>query len=97
MDRQTESKDYQEYMRKKEGEWEALCIRCGACCGVFEDPCTELIRNTDGTCVCRDYEHRLGVHKTKGGKTFRCLPIRDIIHMSWDHDHLCAYKKDIRP
>jgi hypothetical protein len=89
--------DYAAHQRRKEQEYEAVCCRCGACCGAFDDPCTELIRKADGTCACRVYAQRLGEHQTAGGKKFRCLPIRDIIHMSWDHDHLCAYKQNIRP
>ena len=88
---------YRAYLAEKEQEWETLCLRCGACCGAYEDPCRELKKGTDGKYFCGIYSRRYGARQTVGGKKFRCMPLRDIIHMSWDHDQLCAYKKDIKP
>jgi hypothetical protein len=70
-----------------------MCIRCGACCGAFEDPCSRLVREQDGTYRCDAYEIRLGLQRSVSGKKFRCVPIRKVLHKSWSHDHLCAYKK----
>ena len=89
--------EYRGYLADKEREWENLCLRCGACCGAYEDPCRELRKDPDGKYSCGVYERRYGARQTVSGKKFRCMPIRDIIHMAWDHDQLCAYKKDIKP
>ena len=93
----SEEEKYRLSQTQKEQEWENLCLRCGACCGAFEDPCKNLHQGADGKYFCGVYSRRYGAHETVGGKKFRCMPIRDIIHMSWDHDQLCAYKKDIKP
>ena len=88
---------YQNYLEAQERAWESQCLRCGACCGAYEDPCKGLKKDHEGKYFCDIYSRRYGPHETIGGKKFRCMPIRDIIHMSWDHDQLCAYKKDIKP
>jgi len=88
---------YHDYSAAQEREWEILCLRCGACCGAYEDPCKDLKRGQENEYFCGVYSRRYGPRETAGGKKFRCLPIRDIIHMSWDHDYLCAYKKNIKP
>jgi hypothetical protein len=94
-DRQQEA--YQDRLADKEREWENQCLRCGACCGAYKDPCRDLKKGSDGKYSCGVYSRRYGAHETVGGKKFRCMPIRDIIHMSWDHDQFCAYKKAIKP
>jgi hypothetical protein len=74
--------------------WEATCTRCGACCGIIEgDPCEHLVETPDGKYACEIYENRFGLHKTRSGKPFRCVPIRDILHKSWPGDSCCGYKK----
>jgi hypothetical protein len=92
-----EEKRYEEHLASQEAEWENLCLRCGACCGAFEDPCRELRKDQEGKYFCHVYSRRYGPHETVGGKKFRCMPIRDIIHMSWNNDQLCAYKNAIKP
>ncbi len=77
-------------------EWENTCSRCGACCGIVEgDPC-ERLAIENGKYFCRIYENRFGLHKTVGGKPFRCVPIRDILFQSWPVDHGCGYKKKLK-
>jgi len=93
------ARDEERYLQenlRKEQEWEALCCRCGACCGAFEDPCRNLVRNADNTFHCAAYEHRLGMQQTVGGKEFCCVPIRVILAQHWQNDRLCAYKKQFR-
>lgn len=84
---------YQDLQTKKFIEWEALCGRCGACCGSIDDPCEHLSKMENGPYVCSFYENRLGLHKTKNGKTIECVPIRNILHLSWPGDQCCGYKK----
>ncbi len=75
-------------------EWEETCRSCGACCGIVEgDPCEFLAAQDSGKFFCRIYENRFGLHKTRAGKEFRCVPLRDIIHKTWPGDMGCAYKK----
>ncbi len=74
--------DEVEYLKKQEedeAKYEALCRRCGACCGALgPDPCEELRKDKSGKYFCSVYEHRIGVHKTISGKQFACVPIRDL-------------------
>jgi len=97
MDNNSQQERYQDHLAEKERQWENQCLRCGACCGAYEDPCRNLKKSPDGEYSCGVYSRRYGAHETVKGKKFRCMPIRDIIHMAWDHDQLCAYKKDIKP
>ncbi|MCK9594994.1 MAG: hypothetical protein PHH68_03365 [Candidatus Omnitrophica bacterium] len=89
---QSTAGDYEKYMITREKDWEALCLRCGACCGAFEDPCEHLLKGADGKFYCGTYESRLGEHKSRAGHPFNCVPIRDIVHKHWKNDHQCAYK-----
>jgi hypothetical protein len=88
--------DYEAYMREKELAWESQCKRCGACCGAYADPCEELRKDEQGKYYCASYEHRFGMHSSKGGLRFKCVPVRTILHRHWDHEHLCAYKTALR-
>ncbi len=89
--------DYSQYMEEQEARWEGLCRRCGACCGVFEDPCEHLLRsNTAGEYYCDIYGTRFGLRRTVSGKEFNCVPLRGILHKHWAADHLCAYKEELR-
>ena len=58
---------------------EQRCLRCGRCCGRDSDPCEHLIENKDGTFACAVYENRLGWHKTVSGRSFRCVPIEEVM------------------
>jgi len=85
---------YQKLQEQQEHIWEAKCLRCGACCGIVEgDPCEHLEELSSGKYVCSIYENRFGEHKTRSGKPFLCVPIRNILHQSWPGDECCGYKK----
>ncbi len=74
-------------------KWEDVCKCCGACCGVVDgDPCLHLVTQKDGKYFCDIYDRRFGIRKTKSGKTFRCVEIRDIINKPWPGRNNCAYK-----
>ena len=63
-----------------EDRFEALCKRCGQCCGSTDgDPCRELRQDpVTQSYYCAEYAHRLGRHTTVNGKEFTCVPIRDV-------------------
>ena len=85
---------YQKLQEEQLKRWEATCTRCGACCGITEgDPCEHLVEAGNGKYLCGIYENRFGLHQTRSGKPFRCVPIRDILHKSWPGDICCGYKK----
>lgn len=93
-----EDRDYIEYQKHKNSEYESLCKRCGACCGVKDgDPCEELVAEPDGVHYrCRVYETRLGPRKTVSGKEFTCVELRVILDKSWAGHPECAYVKALR-
>jgi len=84
------------YLKNKEQEWEDLCIRCGGCCGSFDDPCVHLRKDKHKKYYCEIYETRLGLHKTVGGEEFNCVGVKEIIRTRWKNDHLCACKREVR-
>ena len=91
---QSEEVLYLDLQDRKLQEWEDTCLSCGMCCGVKDgDPCEHLTQE-DGRYRCRIYSHRFGLHQTRQGREFRCVPIRNILHQSWPGDSLCAYKKN---
>lgn len=63
--------------------YEGLCKRCGRCCGLENDLCAELVKQADGTYLCRDYQHRIGKHRTVGGNEFTCVEIRDHVALGY--------------
>ena len=79
---------------QKQDEWvkesEALCLRCGECCGLKSDPCSNLVRTQDGRYGCKVYDKRLGSQKTVSGKTFTCVPIREVIKKGLPYSS-CGY------
>ena len=78
-------------------EWEQTCVKCGACCGVFDkNPCEHLSETTDGKYFCSIYENRLGIHNTANGTSIKCVPIRKILHETWPGDSNCGYKKNYK-
>ncbi|MFO8052684.1 MAG: hypothetical protein R6U54_01820 [Candidatus Omnitrophota bacterium] len=83
----------QKHLEKKEQEWESLCVRCGACCGAFDDPCLHLKKDKFGNYYCQIYSKRFGIRKTLNGQLFRCVPIKKLLRTHWKNDHLCPYKK----
>ena len=75
--------------------WEALCHRCGACCGIEEgDPCEHLVQTGRGVYACAIYEQRFGIHKTINGSMTRCVPIRAILYTAWPGRQQCGYVKE---
>lgn len=89
-----DEKRYHDLQDKKLYEWEALCRRCGACCGRVEgDPCSHLVHDKEGNYGCAIYNDRFGMRHTLGGREFYCVPIRDILHKNWPGDDQCSYKK----
>lgn len=81
------------YFKNKEEEWENLCLRCGGCCGAYDDPCLHLKEEAKGRYFCEIYLQRLGVRKTAAGEKFNCVPVKEIIHTYWKKDYLCRCKK----
>jgi hypothetical protein len=90
------TKEYQQYLNSKQQEWENLCIRCGGCCGGFDDPCLHLKKDNDNKYFCEIYQARFGQRKTVNGNKFNCVPIKEIIHTRWSNDNLCSYKRHIK-
>jgi len=89
-----EEEKYRKWQDQQLAEWEARCGCCGACCGlVDEDPCEHLVELQGHRYTCQIYENRFGLHKTRNGRPFKCVPLRDILHTSWPGDRACAYKK----
>ncbi|MGB2660848.1 MAG: hypothetical protein WBD04_00490 [Candidatus Omnitrophota bacterium] len=74
-----ESKTYDRYLQERYDTFEAVCKRCGDCCGANDDPCRNLVRREDGAFFCNDYNNRLGLQKTASGKEFNCIFIREHI------------------
>jgi len=68
---------------KKQNDWlaefESLCLRCGKCCGLEQDPCANLVNDGTSKYICRTYNERLGAQKTVSGKTFICVPIGEVL------------------
>lgn len=81
-----------QWLSARNQQWEALCRNCGACCGIFEDPCENLRFGPDGSSYCAKYENRLGPQKTVSGRSFNCVNIRDKVGQSWPGDSKCGYK-----
>lgn len=85
---------YESYQEKKFEEYEALCRKCGGCCGALDgDACEHLVSKDDGY-FCDTYETRHGLRKTRSGKTFMCVPIKDVINKSWHARPGCGYLKN---
>jgi len=85
---------YESLQAKQYEEWEARCRGCGACCGATEqDPCEHLYQTAPHKFTCRIYENRFGLHHTRSGREFCCVPIRQILHKHWLGSEQCAYRK----
>lgn len=87
---------YQESLRLKEREWERLCLHCGGCCGVYDDPCKHLKEDKEGSFHCEVYNRRFGTRKTVNGEEFNCVLVKQILHIYWKKDYLCAYKQYLK-
>ena len=85
---------YTIYQDKKFAEHEALCRRCGACCGIRDgDPCEHLAFTEDEKAYCEIYNHRFGLRQTVSGTKFLCMPIRKVLFKTWSGVSQCAYQK----
>ena len=61
----SDQQKYHSLQEQQKKEWEELCLRCGACCGIFDDdPCQHLKKVKEGQFVCQIYDNRLGIQKT---------------------------------
>jgi hypothetical protein len=87
--------DYNDYFVKSQKRWEALCNRCGGCCGAYDDPCEHLRKDSETTYYCEIYQERLGERKAVSGDKFDCVCVKEILHTHWKNDHLCVYKQCI--
>ena len=83
---------YKRYQEELEKWYESLCIQCGVCCGVHDgDPCMHLLKTVNGKYICATYATRLGPQKTVSGKTFNCVPIKEVLqHKGYLSE--CAYR-----
>ncbi len=84
--------DYLTYQLQKEKEFEDICQRCGNCCGLKDDPCEQLVLQDSGKYFCRVYASRQGQQKTRSGKRFQCVLVRDILHNNWPGVQKCGYR-----
>lgn len=84
------------YIKKQEEDFsqhEALCRRCGFCCGAEAgEPCINLKKDTAGRYFCAAYDNRLGPQTTVSGKNFTCVPIREVLSYAPPHDG-CGYSR----
>lgn len=96
MNKNSELKRYLRHLKFKENEWENLCIKCGACCGAYDDPCRHLKKSGNNKFYCRIYSNRLGTRKTIGGEEFDCVLVKEIMYTYWKNDCLCACKKYLK-
>jgi len=74
-----EEDKYHERLKQRNEYFEAICKRCGECCGAKDDPCQNLLKQKDGTYLCKIYDKRFSPQKTVSGKPFNCVSIRDHI------------------
>ncbi len=80
--------------KRNSKEHEALCRRCGICCGSEDgDPCEHLRREKSGEYFCSIYNDRLGMQKTVNGNTFRCVPIEIALKTNPELRKRCAYAR----
>jgi len=87
---------YEKVLANRDATHEALCRRCGQCCGTLgEDPCANLEKLADGTYSCRIYNIRHGLQKTMSGRYFMCVNIRDVIKCGASYDN-CPYCGNVR-
>lgn len=81
------------YQEEQFERYESICARCGACCGAEDgDQCVNLAKAEDGKYFCKVYENRLGPQRTISGKSFHCIPIREVIMNTGDRSN-CAYRR----
>lgn len=74
--------EYAKNREEREAELEALCKRCGVCCGRDDEPCSNLAADEKRNYYCRAYETRLGPQVTVNGCAFVCVPIKEVLKYS---------------
>jgi uncharacterized cysteine cluster protein YcgN (CxxCxxCC family) len=80
------------YLSKE--DFEAICKRCGICCGSQDgDPCEHLKKDDEGKYFCDTYENRFGKHTTLNGTIIRCVPIENALRSNPQLRQKCAYAK----
>ncbi|MBN1521901.1 MAG: hypothetical protein JW928_05145 [Candidatus Aureabacteria bacterium] len=87
--------DYHCITTLQEKNYESLCLQCGICCGILNDPCIHLKKDGQLT-RCEVYSDRFREHTTVSGKTLRCIPIRNILHEDWLGKDRCAYVRALQ-
>ena len=88
-----ENEQYQNILEAQDAAHEAICRRCGECCGAFgSDPCAQLLPTADDHFVCSAYADRLGPQRTRSGAIFTCVTIRDV-HQHGVYYNNCAYNR----
>lgn len=81
----------------KESDYEAICQRCGICCGSEDgNPCIHLKKNEDSKYYCETYENRFGLQKTVNGTLFKCVPIEEALKCYPELRKRCAYAKILK-
>ncbi|MFC1621297.1 hypothetical protein ACFL2G_03225 [Candidatus Omnitrophota bacterium] len=89
-----DEKKYNQMQDQKYQAYEALCKRCGACCGILDgDPCEHLKKGLDGKYFCDTYNNRFGMQKTVKGEPVLCVPIRNMLNKTWWGCSQCVYVK----
>ena len=86
----TDDMAYIDSQESVSAEYEALCKRCGKCCGLETDPCANLKKDSSGICYCAVYESRLGRQVTVLGKVFTCVEIREVVRKGLPNEG-CGY------
>jgi hypothetical protein len=86
----TDNKAYIESQRRSSEDYEALCRRCGKCCGLETDPCANLKKGAAGSYYCAIYGSRLGRQVTVSGRVFTCVEIREVVRKGLPNEG-CGY------
>jgi uncharacterized cysteine cluster protein YcgN (CxxCxxCC family) len=86
----TDDMAYTNSLHLRNEEYEALCARCGKCCGLETDPCANLNKDASGKYYCASYESRLGRQATVSGRVFTCVPIREVVKKGLPNEG-CGY------
>ena len=68
---------YQNTLKRRQEDWESLCVRCGGCCGAYDDPCLHLKKDAQDKFYCTIYDQRFGSRKTVKGEQFNCVFVKN--------------------
>ena len=81
---------YSDNQRRNSEEYEAICKKCGKCCGLETDPCANLKKSDSGGYYCAVYPSRLGRQVTVSGRVFTCVQIREVVRKGLPNEE-CGY------